>query len=41
MSGNVYEWCYDWHDENYYKSSPKRNPKGASGGKYRVLRGGS
>ena len=41
MSGNVWEWCWDWFDETYYKSSPNSNPKGPSSGSYRVLRGGS
>ena len=41
MSGNVWEWCSDWYDENYYSSSPAQNPLGASGGSSRVLRGGS
>ncbi|MBI5747553.1 MAG: SUMF1/EgtB/PvdO family nonheme iron enzyme [Nitrospinae bacterium] len=41
MTGNVWEWCQDCYGENYYKNSPKNNPKGASSGQYRVLRGGS
>ena len=41
MIGNVLEWVNDWYDADYYKNSPKDNPKGASSGQYRVLRGGS
>ncbi|MCD4829996.1 MAG: formylglycine-generating enzyme family protein [Candidatus Cloacimonetes bacterium] len=40
MSGNVYEWCWDWWDSNYYSSSPQNNPTGPDTDSYRVLRGG-
>lgn len=38
MSGNVYEWCQDRYDENYYGSSPSKNPKGPSTGSRYVCR---
>ena len=37
MSGNVYEWCYDWYDT----VSSSTADTGASSGSFRVLRGGS
>jgi len=40
MHGNVWEWCSDWHDDNYYKNSPRENPTGPARGGYKVLRGG-
>lgn len=41
MSGNVFEWCMDWYNENYYSNSPSINPTGPKSGTKRVLRGGS
>jgi uncharacterized protein (TIGR02996 family) len=41
MHGNVWEWCHDWLDTNYYKSSPKIDPQGPNGGSDHVMRGGS
>lgn len=38
MSGNVYEFCWDWFGS--YVSASQNNPTGAASGSYRVLRGG-
>lgn len=41
MFGNVWEFCADWHDDNYYASSPEKDPKGPASGSERVIRGAS
>ena len=38
MSGNVWEWCWDWHND--YSINDQTNPIGPQSGDYRVIRGG-
>jgi formylglycine-generating enzyme len=40
MHGNVWEWCRDWFDKDYYKTSPVDDPLGPPVGTYRAGRGG-
>ena len=39
MSGNAFEWCYDWQAP--YTAEAQTNPKGPNSAMYRILRGGS
>lgn len=39
MSGNVWEWCYDWNGS--HSSSDEIDPSGSASGYSRVYRGGS
>jgi len=40
MHGNAWEWCSDGFAEDYYKRSPRQDPRGINRASGRVLRGG-
>ena len=41
VHGNVWEWCLDHYDPDYYETSPSVDPQGPTTGSHRVFRGGA
>jgi len=41
MTGNVWEWCSDVYDAQYYATGKKEKPKGPLKGMFYTLRGGA
>ncbi len=41
MLGNVWEWCNDFYQVDYYQVVPEENPRGPNTGETKVLRGGA
>lgn len=41
MTGNVWEWCFDWFSATFHVTGGRDNPVGPPKGEQRVMRGGS
>jgi formylglycine-generating enzyme required for sulfatase activity len=41
VCGNVWEWCNDFYQVDYYASAAQQDPRGPDQGKTKVVRGGS
>ncbi len=41
ICGNVWEWCNDFYQVDYYQHSPSQDPRGPDAGEKKVVRGGA
>lgn len=41
ITGNVWEWCYDWFHPAFHVGATRRNPAGPPSGGAKVMKGGS